>query len=374
MKRAIIEQLLRVLTLRDDGVENTDRVAWNADEVRGLQPLLLFEGAELWLYRRVQQKRVDVPDAFKATLRSAAHGISLLNMRIDAQTIAVTNLLNAATLPWALMKGQARRAAISRYPYADARPVSDVDLLIPEQHAKAAWQLLTQNGFRRVVEGPVDWSADHHLPALIDASNVSVELHSTTSISVPANEAWRRCTEHGDELDWSGIRTHVPNATELVWQALSHGSSDGPEGHTLKAFLSVAAVLAPNPIINWSIIYHRLMNKETLDSVTLKPVPLEHVKNFLHIAASLAGVSVPENLAPKSPASIVPLLMWRARVLASTRSRALNDRLLEESVRVEVLQPITPFVRRVGLVRNVRRRAASIVARAAYVAWRAAIA
>ena len=370
MKRTTAEQLLGALRLIDNEVTANARVSWTDADIQGVRALLLFEGAELWLYRQVQRGRINVPDALKSDLRTAAHRISVINMRVDAQTIAVTNLLRTESIPWVLMKGQARRAAVAIYPFADARLVSDVDLLLPEAQAKSAWQLLCIQGFRRVFTGDVAWSADHHLPALIDDSNVSVELHTTTMMSVPPAEAWHRLAENGDEVQWNGIVTHVPNATELVWQALSHGAADASEGYTLKAFLSVAAILAVNDNIDWPLIHGRVWNSETLDAVTQQPVPRELLKNFLDISAGLAGIAVPPVLAARPRARIVPLLVWRAWVLSSSLPKALQGRMLEESTRVEVWQPISPFVSGAGAYRNLRRRISSIIARTAYVLWR----
>jgi hypothetical protein len=367
MKRATIEQLVSALRLRDDS--GAERATWSDEDCEGMQQLLAFEGAELWMYRCVQQGRLHVPPQFKANLRTAAQHISVVNMRIDAQTVAVTRRLNDAHIPWALIKGQSRRAAVSLYPFADARAVSDVDLLIPEQHADAAWHLLCDHGFRRVIEGPVDWTADHHFPTIIDASNVSVELHTTTGMSVSPREAWHRLGENGQPVEWSGLSVQVPNATELVWQALSHGAADGSEGYTLKAFLSVAAVLTASSGIDWPLIHARIVSNETLDGGTQQPVPHERIKRFLDIAAALAGVAVPPLLVARSRVRLEPLLLWRARVLSSNLPRAVKGRLLEESARVEVLQPITPIVTGAGALKNLRRRVSSVVARLAYQLW-----
>lgn len=367
-----IALLLRTLQLGSDGNGKHAEMDWNSADISGLLPLLSFEGAELWLYRRVQQSRIAIPDTLRAELRATVHRASVINMRIDAQTIAVTTLLNNHGIAWSLLKGQARRAGSSLYPFADARTVSDVDLLVPDADADRAWTLLCANGFRRVVEGPVDWKADHHRPTLIDASNVAVELHTTTAMSVQPAEAWRRATERSDRVQWSGLSVNVPNATELVWQALAHGVADGAGGYTLKAFLSVASVLATQPSIEWDVIRERIQRDEVLDNETEQPAQQLRVLRFLSVAAELAGVTVPTALLPSVRVAIAPLLQWRARTLEMSVGRATKDRLLEEGTRVEALLPLTPFVPRVGALRNARRRSASIAARLAYRVWRIA--
>jgi len=374
VNRTTAQQLLDVLRLRSVARDQPAPVAWTEQDVRGLVPLLEREGAQVWLYRRIQQGRVTVPDGLKAALRDAVHRTSVVNMRIDAQTVAVTTLFGSAGIPWALLKGQARRAAAKRYPFADARPVSDVDLLVPDARADEAWQLLCNQGFRRVIEEPVDWTADHHRPTLIDANNVAVEVHTTTSMTVPPAEAWRRATEHADAVEWSDKQTCVPNATELVWQALSHGVADGHTGFVLKAFLSVAAVLAVRPNVDWSVIAQRTVACETVDNETHTPVTHERVREFLCVAAWLADVTIPETLQPKHHVDFATVLMWRSRVLSSGYGRAVKERLLEEAGRVVARQPITPIVKGAGLLRNVRRRGSSLVARGLFVAWRSTFA
>lgn len=366
MNRQNTEQLLDILQFTNHA---RSPIQWADTDVVGLRELLEFEGASVWFYRRLQKGLVVVPDSVRAALRESVHRTSVLNMRIDAQTVAVTTLLDSARIPWSLLKGQARRAAVSLYPFADARGVSDVDLLVPENRADEAWQLLYNRGFRRVIEGPVDWTADHHRPTLIDAANVAVELHTTTSMTVPPAEAWRRATENSNAVEWSGLSTHVPNATELVWQAVSHGAADGHYGCVLKGFLSVACVLAESPSIDWVLIQERIEAKETVDNETDEQIDAERVREYLGVCASLAGYELPARVRPQHLIDLVPLLVWRSRVLASSYSRAVKERLLEECGRVESRQPITPFVPRAGLFRNLRRRTSSVVARTAYRAW-----
>ncbi len=131
MKRATVTLLLETLRLRGGMTPEQIRVAWSTVDITGLRALVAYEGAEAWLYRKLQQLKAIAPDPLMAELRRLVHATSVTNMRIDAQTIAVTSLLSEASIPWALLKGQARRAAVARFPFADARPISDVDILVP---------------------------------------------------------------------------------------------------------------------------------------------------------------------------------------------------------------------------------------------------
>ena len=211
MTNAAVDLLLDTLRLRGGLSDVEVQARWNATELRDLARLVVFEGADVWLSRRLRQRGVLVPAAFREQLKAAVRETAVLNMRIDAQAVAVISRLTAAAIPYALIKGQARRAAASLYPFADARPVSDVDLLLPESQADEAWTLLCRNGFRRIYDDTDEWSADHHRPVLIDDSGVAVELHTTTSMSVSPAEAWRRATDNADVVLWTGVPTSVPS-------------------------------------------------------------------------------------------------------------------------------------------------------------------
>jgi hypothetical protein len=260
---------------------------------------------------------------------------------------------------------------VRRYPYADARPLSDVDLLVPEAEADAAWNLLCATGFRRIYDDDVDWKADHHRPTIIDDSEVSVELHTTTGDGVPAEEAWRRATQDTDTVEWQGRQVQVPSATELLWQALSHAVSDGTRGFRLRTFHSMAVVLASEAMIDWALIAKRLSTNEIRAADRQNAANHEQVREILGVAADLAGVRLPTEMAPRVVPDLKRLLLWRARVLSSKQGESVRDRLLEEALRVEAHLPLTPATPGFGFLRGLRRRGASVVARAAYYAWRA---
>ena len=369
MKRATAQLLLDTLCLRNDSRVSTH--AWTAADTSELLALVRHEGAEIWLSRRLQQRGVVLPDAFREALRIAVKATTLTNMRIDAQTTAVTSMLTAARMPWRLIKGQARRAAEDRYPMANARPISDVDLLVHDAHVDAAWALLRERGFKRIYEeGEVDWVVTHHLPALIDETNVSVELHRTFNDSVPPAEAWRRSTEHPDAVSWSGIETTVPNATELLWQALTHGVADGDNGFYLRTFLNVSSILASDESIDWGVVEARVTANEVRDSETHEVVPHERLCQWLDIAATLAGVAVPTSLRPTHTADVSTILAWRATVLATSRSRRVKQRLLGEIVRFELGLPFTKVWGTSTFVRRVRARVSATLWRTCYRLWR----
>lgn len=125
-----------------------------------------------------------------------------------------------------------------------------------------------------------------------------------------------------------------------------------------------------SPQVDWRVIEQRTLASETVDNETNEPVAHERVREFLSVAAWLADVTTPAFLRPKRDVNFAAVLLFRSQVAASTYGRAVQERLLEECGRVVARQPITPIVEGAGVLRNVRRRVSSLVARAAYRVWR----
>ena len=368
---ATVALLLDTLCLTPAITSEAARTRWHSANADAVLPLVRFEGAELWLFRRWRELGVTPSASAQAELRSLAHRANLDNMRIDAQLERVTTMLDEAGLHWALIKGQARRAASRLYPYATVRTSSDVDVLVPDDEADRAWQHLCAHGFRPLSQEPVDWRADHHRPTLIDSQNVCVELHVTTALSVTPAEAWARATIDADVVVWNDRPVLVPSATELLWQSLAHTVSDGTRGYTLRAFLSTAAILAAGRAIDWSRVAARIAASEVRYNGENRVVPRDRVLSTLTTCAELAGVALPAEFTPPVIRPLAPLLFWRARVLHYVSRRDVRERLLEEALRVEAGLPVTPAVHRAQPFRNLRRRSTSVVARALYRSWRA---
>jgi Uncharacterised nucleotidyltransferase len=366
-----VRLLLQTLRLRSTLSPIEAQSAWSRADVRGLCRLVAFEGAEVWLYRRVRTLEVQLPQNVMGALRDAAHRAEAIGLRVDAQTSSVLRLLEEARIPWALIKGQARRAATERYPYANARRVSDVDVLLPEERAGDAWELLLQNQYQPCYPGPSPWKVTHHRPVIWDENRIAIELHTTTTDAVPAPEAWRRATEGSDTVRWNGGSVAVPGATELVWQALAHAVQDGANGCRLKDFLNVAAVLAEQPPIAWGVVEERIVSGEVRDRIHGRPVSPSRIRRWLASAADLGGASLPAALVSAGRLDLDHLLLWRGMILGSRLGRSVRGRLLEEGVRVEIPMPLTPAVKGTGFARQARRRSTSLIARALYVAWRA---
>lgn len=369
MSALAVALLLDTLRLHDGPQDESLRARWLTTNMRGLNRLVEFEGVEVWLARRIKAIGAMLPGPQARAMRLLANHTTAQNMRIDAQTQRVLDVLRAAGLPVALIKGQARRAAAARYPFADARAISDVDLLVPVPTAQAAWDALCSRGFRPLYPDGSPWVVEHHLPVLISDDRVTVELHTTLARTLDPALAWARATTAPDTVQWAGRTLQVPNATELLWQALHHAVADGTRGYRLKTFLNVACILAGDASLDWDAIAARIAAGEIRADEIGPPIDAERIHRDLAVAAELAGVVVPPAFRPRREVRVSTLLEWRAAVLRSSFGESMRDRLLEEGLRVEAQLPLTPVSAERGALRAMRRRAASRVARLLYHGW-----
>ena len=335
-----------------------------------LVPLLALEGAELWLYRRLRTLGVAVHPALGDALRVAAHRDALIGLRVDEETEAVVGVLDGAGIPFALIKGPARRAAASLYPFADARSTSDVDLLVPEARGGEAWAALTAAGYEPVDPGTTPEDHFHLLP-IWSARRVAVELHTSTSGWVTPAEAWRRATEGADTVEWAGHTLRIGSATELLWHGLTHAFMHGGDGMRLRTFLDGAAILASGRAIDWNVVEERIVSGEARDPETGRIVRPRQLRRWLSTAAILAGAEVPPGIAAAGRYPLARLLRWRALALGAPVGRSARGLLLDEAARHEFGFSFAPILATQSRLNLARRTVASAAARAAYVSWRA---
>src|SRR3989440_6126476 len=196
---------------------------WSALHLAGLETLATYEGCVLWLHRRLKDRRLfdALPSAFAERLAMRARHLAARNLAVDAQRDEVVRILNELRVPHVLLKGAARRLAADRYPYADARATTDVDVLVPAELALPTWTRFCEAGFRATAAALRQYDGHFHLPPLRNGRPVTVELHTSTSSLVPARIAWTR-HESGQPASCSGGATPIPAATQPVWHAITH--------------------------------------------------------------------------------------------------------------------------------------------------------
>lgn len=355
---------LLLATLRWPHGENA-RLAeeWAPAPTLGLERLVDHEECALWLSRRLVAIGAKPAPDFAQWLTRRAREATARNLLIDAQLDALLSALDAAKVPHALLKGAARRQLLDRFPYADARGVRDVDVLLPSDRAQETWDLLRAAGYERVLPPGVNFPITHHLPALWNAARVSVELHVQSSLVIGPAECWRRATTGALTVRRHGIATRVPNATELLWHALTHAFDNEIDGFRLRYWLDAAVILAGADPIDWDVVRQRLDAGEV--------GAVADARAWLGTAAELAGRPVPAVTNGVPPFDVERILRWRLAVLKRfPLGGRVTEKLLHEGIRGALGRPLTPAVAGTGAYRGARRRFSAAGARAAWLVWR----
>jgi hypothetical protein len=372
--------LLDTLRLGDTADRERLSAAWHAVDSTGLGDLLEYEGAALWLYRRLTDLgMLALPDpTFATELTMHARRITAYNLMVDAQRDAVIRMLGDAHIPHVLLKGCALRLARPRIPYGDARLIADVDVLVPPNSVERARDRLHEAGFTVAGGDQEKFEAHHHLPPVTDGRGIMVELHRSTSPRTLPDDAWSRMTAGAANVPHAGATTLLPAPTELLWHAVTHVESHTPDGFRLRFFLDAAAIISVEESIDWNTIRNRLDTGELED-------PALAVR-FLGAAHWLAGGPRPPNwLRSSHELDLRRTLTWRGTVLTALaryrmRRGSANGAphalvrtsrlLMEEGIRAELkLSPTPPKFGRTRAAR-VGRRIAARAARLLYFAWR----
>jgi hypothetical protein len=380
MSVALAALLLDTLRLANTADRERLSASWRAVDPTGFSDLLEYEGAALWLYRRLADLgMLALPDpAFATELTMHARRITAYNLKVDAQRDAVIRILGDAHIPHVLLKGCALRLARPRIPYADARLTADVDVLVPPNSLERAWDRLHEAGFAVATGDEEAFEAHHHLAPVIDGRGIMVELHRSTSPRTRPDDAWSRMTAGAANVAHAGATTLLPAPTELLWHAVTHAESHTPDGFRLRFFLDAAAIISAQESVDWNTIRNRLGTGE-LENPTL-------AVRFLGAAHWLAGSPRPPDwLRSSHELDLHRGLTWRGTVLtalARYRMRRgsadaaphalvrMGRLLMEEGIRADLgLSPTPP---RFGRTRAARlgRRIAARAARLLYLAWR----
>lgn len=352
-------------TLRPDADQHREALAraWGAPPA-GTAKLIRHEGAGLWVHRRLASLglRDQVEPGLRAALRQEVLVTAGTNLRVDEEARSVVRRLGEADIPVILIKGAARRALASRWPLLDARGLGDVDLLLPPARVQAGWEHLRAAGYELAIPDSEERYAEHHhLPGLIGPGKVSIELHRSSSINLPAAEAWARFEAGSETVFWQGQSVRVPSATELAWHTISHAATDGVFGFRLRHWLDLVALVVGGAAIDWEVIAHRLEHEAIPDGLTLERVAPSVPRQWLGGAAALVDQAWGRIV---MPIDLVGLLNGRARLYdaLATPSRFMS-RILAEWTRGSLDWPTEPVVGSVW--RRTRGRTVGVAARGA---------
>lgn len=184
-------------------------------------------------------------------------------LMIQRDLLATAHALAAAGIPMAALKG----AFLAHFAYPDPglRPLRDLDILVPREHALRAFNTLLAAGFERLPERMGEPEAalktDHHFPPLRAPLGKSiVEVHF--GLQHPAREEEKRFDLADDPELWQRLihmrvaDTHIAylSATDLLLHLCVHAIYD----HMLDngpLVLDDIAMLLKRYAIDWSLFW-----------------------------------------------------------------------------------------------------------------------
>ena len=374
-----VDLLLTTLRLRGDIDVPALSRRWTALNPAGVAALVEYEGCALWLYRRLKDLCLfdAVPAALGECLSTQARHLAAHNLRVDAQRDDLVRILNEFRVPHVLLKGAAQRLVADRYPYADARVTSDVDVLLPQDLALPTWERLRGAGFQTASGTRDRYDGHFHLPPLRNGRAVTVELHVSISNRVESGLAWQRFDSTAQVARCGGGPTRVPGPTELLWHAITHAPLLHPYSFRMRFLQDAAVVWGASAGIDWREIAARLASPELPQ--------LDLARRWLGTAVRLCGVPNSESPLGGLPTfDLSRALCWRLTVFrlfeaagqraarpvwgphAVSRARRL---LIDEATRAEVDLPLRQPRGAASLHRAARRVAAG-AARLCYLGWR----
>jgi hypothetical protein len=376
MSRALARLLLD--TLRLTPAADRERLAerWAGHDVaagaRAIVAWIAWEQGEQWLLRRLADGGAlpRVPVTLATALQNAARRDAKAGMAVDAESADVIRTITEQRAPCVLLKGPARRASAASLILADARLTRDVDVLVPAGDAERLWRHFRSRGYAPHLydaatvppgESELQGPSPYHLRTLVREGRAAVELHVSTERNLPPAAAWDRLWSTARVLSWQGLEVRVPAFTELLWQALTHADITQPDGWSLRYWLDAASVLAAQPV-QWETIAARLQSAPPRERAL--------ALRWLAVAVRLAGAAAPPTMAAAIPLELDSLVAWRLGVLTAGIPAGWRVKLLEEATRAQVGLGLAPLVDGRAWPIHVRRRIASLAARATYLTWR----
>lgn len=151
------------------------------------------------LHRRLEASpQWPVPEKIRRRWRRAFRGNAFRALACERVIGQIAGHLDASRIPYAALKGA--WLAWHVYPHPALRPLRDIDILVPVDCAKPAFELLRAQGFvpRNASEPLPDYALLHgkHMPGLVSpAGAISVEIHHRLLSPDPSRDSRALATD-----------------------------------------------------------------------------------------------------------------------------------------------------------------------------------
>jgi hypothetical protein len=176
------------------------------------------------LYRNLRAQGIQHP--FLSRLKGIHHRAWYKNRVLFAEIVPVLKLFHGSDIPTMLLKGVP--LAILHYQDAGARPMRDIDVLVPEEKAADAMRLLMQAGWTPELNTPPDLPALYmrarHAAGCKDREGREFDLHWHVLNWWPRPEADEEFWKNSVELDLQDVRTRTLDATDHLAHICAHAA------------------------------------------------------------------------------------------------------------------------------------------------------
>lgn len=203
------------------------------------------------LWKRIGRLATSLPDTEAERIRRQSAVVEFRMALAETVLEEVLRQLSAADVPVMLLKGAALATTV--YGSFGARPMGDLDILVPSSEAHRAWQLLVSSGWRKEFEGGATfYEGHHHLAALVDPKGLGIVLEVHRAILPPAgpflfddSELWR----DAKPVSVGGTRAWVPSGPHQLLHLSAHFAWSNMLSSGLgRTVRDVAALLEAEPM------------------------------------------------------------------------------------------------------------------------------
>lgn len=218
-------------------------------------------GAQLDWQIKQRHAALPIPAAVIAELGKARSHFSMRQLGMQYELCAAHKLLADAGIPAIALKGAF--LAFHAYPDPALRPLRDLDLLVPEDRAVEAFDLLVAHGATQCNPGEtrLEFALKvdaHHLPILWTPSGfgkIEVHRHIQKINGVRAAERNAMLVEalwaHAVEAPVAGTPIRFPAPTDLLLHLVMHAAYDHILNNGPLVLSDIAVLLRRHPI-DWS--------------------------------------------------------------------------------------------------------------------------
>ncbi len=190
------------------GVENAD------DASRRLLPLIYTRGLH-----RILDPADGEFDAVREGLRGIYRRAWIHNQTIFARAAEAIGLLRGAGIETLVTKGAS--LAVLSYGDIGARPMDDVDVLVPLDRARDAIEALGAAGWAASSDDPLGWTQVHHSLGFAGPGGGNLDRHWFALWQpAPDDGLWRASVP----IELSGIPTRAPCAADQILLVCTHGT------------------------------------------------------------------------------------------------------------------------------------------------------